>query len=726
MVEDGFDPARVRHFETLLTLCNGYAGLRGSPEMTPLLGEPGTYIAGVYEPTGEHAHEIVNLPLWLGVAANMDGFDFDLRSGQVLEYRRTLDMKQGLLLTRIVWRDGAKRTTRWQSTRLLHARHKHLGLIWGTVTALDYSGTLRLGGTLDAWATRHGSESGRSHFGAVSVGRLAGGGIALDVTLRETRVRVAEASRLVAPARAKRSVQLDDDRACESVTVPMAKGRPVAFEKRAVFYTSRDVADAPAAAEAELTRLSKQSVRALVRSHTAAWANTWEAADVRIEGDPRAQRALRFSIFHLASLANPDDDRVSIGAKGLHGNGYRGMVFWDTELYMLPFFVHTRPAAAKALLAYRHHLLPDARVNAAKLGFAGARPPWTSSRTARENAWLGWQEHLGADIAYAVDQYVRATGDRDFYLRQGAELIIDTAAYWHSRVEFDEARGRYVLRDLAGPDEIHTHIDNNAFTNYLVRWHLRRAVAAVVDLDKAGLWDAMRRRLGLSAADVAEWGEISDRMFENFDARRGFHQQFDGYFRLPERKIDRAMTKMQYTGPVQASFRPTRVAQQADTVMLYYLFVDAFPAAVRRAGFRYYEPRCSHTSTLSRCIYAAVAARAGLTQEAYRLFLESLETDIGPTAECDSGIHAACLGGNWQAAVMGFGGFTVRNGRPAFEPRLPGRWKKLAFSLRWRGKSLSVEISRRAIRLRTRAGTLAVEAGGHVHRIGPRSKTIAI
>jgi kojibiose phosphorylase len=710
MTEDAFDGRRLPHYETLFTLANGYAGVRGSLPMSPLLGDPGCYVAGVYEYRGEHATELVNLPCWLPLDAYLDGFTLDLKKGEVLDYQRTLDMRRGLLLTDILWRDDAKRTWRFTSTRLMHQTEKHLGLEWGTITVLDAGGQVHLRSRLDAWAVKHGSLSGQICYDDCTVHDLGEAGIGLQVTTCHTGITVAEASRVYTPGTCSRTVLLDGDRVVEQLVVPLAAGVPIPFTKYTTLFTSRDGAAPLEAAAAELQRLAARPVEELVAEHVQAWAAIWERLDIRIEGDDRLQRAIRFNLFHLASIAQPADERVSLGAKGLHGNGYQGQVYWDTEIYMLPPFVYTQPEIARTLLMYRYHLLPDATENAKAMQVAGVRFPWHSSLTGREHGWWGWQEHLNPDIAYAVDQYVQATGDEAFFLDYGAELIIATAAYWPSRVTQDPEKG-FVLCNTCGPDEIHTGINNNAYTNYLIRWHLRRAADAIADLQAAGRWTAVRDRYALTDADPAHWRAIADGLYLPRLAA-GFFNQFDGHDRLPERAIDRTMTKMQYVGPVQGSFKPTKVAQQADTVLLYALFPHDFPAAEQQAAYAYYEPRCSHTSTLSRCSYARVAAQCGLTAEAYRQFLLSAETDFGPTAECDSGIHAACLGGNWQVVIMGFAGFSVPDGVPTLAPQLPTAWTRMGFTLVWRGTTVQVAITPQRIDLRTTAGACTLRVNG--------------
>ncbi len=719
MTEDGFRPGLLAHYESIFALANGYMGVRASLETNPVLGDPGFYVAGVFDNAGGHVHEIVNLPSWVGIGLNVDGFPVDLRKGTMLEYRRTLDMKQGILFTHIVWRDAGLHTTRFALARLVHQAEKHVALQWGTITPLDYDATVRFSGGIDAWAVKYASSSGAARLTDIATRDLGGDGVLLATSTRQTGLRLAVAARLSVDGQEQRQAQAGEDRVSESVVARVCRGVPLALEKRVVVCTSREGPDPEARATVLLKGLATRPLLDVIGAHTDAWARLWADADIRIKGDPRAQVALRFNLFHLASLAAPWDEGVSIGAKGLHGNGYAGLYFWDTEIYMLPFYAHTRPAAARALLAYRHRFLNDARQNAEVLGRSGAYYPWNSSLTGRERSMKGWQEHVGSDIAYGIDWYARATGDEDFLLGPGAEIVLETARYWQSRVEKDDQKG-YVITGLMGPDEIHGRIANNRYTNGLVKWHLHRAVQLVAELRDADRWTDLAAKLGLSDSEVQSWSEIEERIYLPVDAVRNLHEQFDGYFQLPEKAIDRSLSRMQYTGPVQHSFQPTKVAQQADTVLMYWMFTDTFPEPMRRAAYRYYEPRCSHTSSLSRCIYAAVAAQAGLVEEAYRQFLLSAEADIAPglEMESESGIHVACMGGTWLAAMTGFGGVWPRGDVLHLAPRLPAHWTSLAFPLAWRGSVLEVEVRPGAVRLRARSGGAEVEVDGKRLSVG--------
>jgi trehalose/maltose hydrolase-like predicted phosphorylase len=271
-------------------------------------------------------------------------------------------------------------------------------------------------------------------------------------------------------------------------------------------------------------------------------------------------------------------------------------------------------------------------------------------------------------------------------------------------------------------------VNNNAFTNHLVRWHLRAAATLAADLKAAGRWAALQAALDLTDDEIARWVAIADTMYDGFLPELGFHEQFEGHRLLPERAIDRSLSRMAYTGPVQHSFKPTKVAQQADTVLMYWMFFEDYAPDVMRKAYEYYEPRCSHTSSLSRCIYSALAARLGMGDEAYRQFLLSAENDITPgkEMESESGVHAACMGGTWLAVVTGFAGVWVRRGRLELDPHLPAAWKSLRLTLAWRGSALELTVFPDRVRLRTRGGTIPVTVRGREVAATPAPMEVAL
>ena len=400
---------------------------------------------------------------------------------------------------------------------------------------------------------------------------------------------------------------------------------------------------------------------------------------------------MRFAIYHLNSAANPADERVSIGARALTGDDYHGHVFWDTEIFLLPFYILTWPEAARALLMYRFHTLDGARAKAARMGWRGALYAWESADTGAEttpeqvigpdrqviDVLCGKQEqHISADVAYAVWQYWQATGDEGFLRDAGAEILLETGRFWASRAQ-PEADGYRHIRGVIGPDEYHEHIDDNAFTNVMARWNIRRAldVAALLRERWPECWASLSSRLGLDDAELKQWLNVAETMATGLDPETGLFEQFAGYFALEE--IDLA----DYAGrsvPMDVVLgrertQRSQVVKQADVVALLGLLPEEFAGDTGAANFRYYEPRCSHGSSLSPAMHGLVAARLGYSEMALRYFRQTAAIDLADThVAIDGGVHIAALGGVWLMAVFGFAGLSLRERRHGDRPATAG------------------------------------------------------
>jgi trehalose/maltose hydrolase-like predicted phosphorylase len=451
--------------------------------------------------------------------------------------------------------------------------------------------------------------------------------------------------------------------------------------------------------------------RGVLAEHETAWASRWQRSDVEIDGDDAAQQALRFAIYHLNSAANPADELVSIGARALTGDDYHGHVFWDTEIYLLPFYILTWPEAARALLMYRFRTLDAARAKSARMGWRGALYAWESADSGAETTpeqvigadrqvidiLSGKEEqHISADVAYAVWQYWQATRDETFLRDAGAEILLETGRFWASRA-LPEADGYRHIRDVIGPDEYHEHVDDNAFTNVMARWNIRRAidVAALVRERWPEYWKSLSNRLRLDDAELNQWAKAADTIATGLDPNTGLFEQFAGYFGLEE--IDLA----DYAGrsvPMDVVLgrertQGSQVIKQADVVALLGLLPDEFVGETGTANFQYYEPRCGHGSSLSRAMHGFVAARLGHSEMALRYFRQTAAIDLADThVAIDGGIHVAALGGVWLTAVFGFAGLSVRNDSVAIDPRLPAAWSSLGFGFQWRGRRLTIRI----------------------------------
>lgn len=493
-------------------------------------------------------------------------------------------------------------------------------------------------------------------------------------------------------------------------------GETFSAEKTVVTYTSRDVADPAKAAQAKLSTIPDPGWDALMNDSQAAWQREWQASDVVIEGDDEVQLAVRFNLYQLLIAAPRQDERVSIGAKTLSGFGYRGHTFWDTEMFMLPFFTFTRPQIARNLLSYRWHTLAGARRKANANRYAGAQYAWESAATGDEvtpawvphyidpkvlvRIWTGDIEiHVSADIAYAIDQYWRVSGDDAFLLERGLEIILETAKFWASRAEWNEQRGLFEFKDVIGPDEYHDHVDNNAYTNYLARWHLLKALELLewVEADHPETAASLAARLNISAAERTRWSQVADNIFLPGDASTGLIEQFEGYFRREDVDLqgyadrDESMQSLLGIEGVNA----TQVIKQPDVLMLQSLLPELFAQQSLEINYSYYNARTDHSygSSLGPAIQAIIACRLGRVDEAYEHFTRAVFADINDVrGNCGDGIHGASAGGVWQALVFGFAGLRLTGNAWSIEPVLPDHWRRLAFKFCYRGEIREVDI----------------------------------
>ena len=423
-----------------------------------------------------------------------------------------------------------------------------------------------------------------------------------------------------------------------------------------------------------------------------------------IDGDPDVQRAIRFNISQLLIAAPRHDNRVSIGAKTLSGFGYRGHSFWDTEIFMLPFFTYTRPEIARNLLSYRFHNLAGARKKAQVNGYHGAQYPWESAgegeevtptwvpdpadRTKLIRIWTGDIEiHISADIAFAAWQYWLASGDEAFLLERGAEILLETARFWSARVEWNAGRERFEINDIVGPDEYHDHVNNNAYTNALARWNLGMALKVAAWLKEAhpGAWRTLSDRLGLKEEEFIRWQQVIERIYLPFDPQTRLIEQFEGFFE--RRPVDLAALEPR-TLSMQAiegieGINETQVLKQADVLMLMYLLPELYDEDTVKSNFDYYDARTDHTfgSSLGPSIAAIMACRVG-HPSAYEQFMRAARADLYDVrSNAGDGIHGASAGGLWQAVVFGFAGLERTASGWQARPRLPAHWKRLAFRI---------------------------------------------
>jgi kojibiose phosphorylase len=725
IVEDGFTAALANTYETLFTTGNGYLGTRSSLQESHEGSLPGTFLRGVFDHHDSAVIDLVKAPDWLTLAVVVNGIRLDATSVSVVHHRRILDMREGAVFRDTVFEDCEGRRTRFETVHFASRADQHLCCLQARITPENHTASVTVRSGIDGtgynldrrpiytepppddpqmkwhkWAkSKHLEEVAREQLPD---------GIYLETRTIDTGITIGYAALTTVSPAAESGVEQRYKYVEQVSRAQMAAGDTLTAEKLVAVYTSRDVAAAsvrPACMD-ELRRHTAAGFVTCRERNRAAWQAKWADSDVTIDRDPDATRAVRFNICHLLIAANESDPRVNIGANGLSGERYRGHAFWDTEVFMLPFFIYTQPETARALLLYRYHTLDGARRNARDGGFRGARYAWESADTGVETTpkwtwdgahriWMGEEEiHVTAAVAYGLTAYVAATGDNALMTDYGAEILFETSRFWADRLEA-MPDGRYALSRVVGPDEFHEHIDNSAYTNYLVRWHLQQAAHVYADLavTHPGELASLSERIGLKPDEVEEWLKRAEQMRLPAQNDNGVIEQFDGYFGLESLPVTHDDNDMPMYPPGYHHYNlaGTKLVKQADVVMLTYVLPDEFPDDVKRANYNYYEPLTLHKSSLSTAIHSIMGIEVGDPRRAVQYFRRAAFVDLvdnqGNTQE---GIHIASAGGTWQMMVCGFGGFRVRNGQMTFKPWLPPDWNAVRFRLKWHGNTVSV------------------------------------
>jgi alpha,alpha-trehalase len=756
---EGFKPEQQGLREALCTLGNGYFATRGArPEAVgDHVHYPGTYLAGGYnllrtEIAGRmiENEDLVNFPNWLPFAFRINGEGwFNLLNVEILFYRQALEMKQGVLVDTIRFRDRKGRITMLRSRRLVHMRDHHHAALEITLQAENWSGPTEFRTALDGRVVNAGVERYRNlsnrHLVPVDQRALDDETIYLKVRTSQSELFMAETARTRiyregVPLALKRTVLTEPGYIGQQFTVEVIPGQDLVIEKVVSLFTSGDQAIAECGQAAGLSIRRAAGFEELFKSHRLAWKQLWRLFDIEIELDDRAETEetamiLRLHVFHLlqtASMITMDLD-VGIPARGWHGEAYRGHIFWD-EMFIFPLLNFRVPEITRALMKYRFHRLNEARAAAAEAGYHGAMYPWQSGSSGREESqelhlnpqsgnWLPdnsrLQRHVNATIAYNIWQYYQATSDMEFLSFYGAEMILEIARFWASIATYNPEQDRYEILGVMGPDEYHDHypdadepgLNNNSYTNIMAVWVLCCAMN-VLDVLAADRRQEICERLDLKEEEIRHWGVVSSRMRVVFQ-EEGIISQFEGYDRLKQfdwegyaakygniHRLDRIL-EAENDSPNQY-----QASKQADVLMLFYLFSsEELRRLFTRLGYEflyetiprnvdYYLKRTSHGSTLSRVVHSWVLARSDRVRS-WRLFTEALRADLqdvqgGTTPE---GIHLGAMAGTVDLIKRAYTGIELRDETLWFNPNLPEELNCLRMHIRYRGHSLEIHVT---------------------------------
>ncbi|MFP4364187.1 MAG: glycoside hydrolase family 65 protein [Spirochaetia bacterium] len=750
--ETEFHPEYQGKFETIFSLANGYMGTRSVTE-EPYAGQTrGTYIAGLFDEFPGEVTELPNLPDWTGMELYLQEEKMDLLSGSAQEYSRRIDLRNAQLVRDFIWTSPKGNKTKFIFKRFLSLSNLHAANMKVEIIPLNYSGKITLVSGINGQVTN----SGVQHLLDSRVRQYSEETITLSTKTQESGVCITEAASFAFSQNGKffvpdYTMKIDRRYIAFQFEFDCLQGEPLSCEKYVVIYTERDPefseGTSPEQVEekalADLKEIKTQGYDAQFSEHVSVWQKAWERMDIKLDGPDFDQLGIRFSLYHMYQMTPFHDDRISIAAKGLAGEGYKGHVFWDAEIFNIPFHMYVFPEMARKLLTYRYHCIEGAKQKARANGYSGAMFPWESAATGEETTPMWWsvdlktgepiriwtgekEQHITADVVYSMWQYFQITGDTDFYENIFLEILFETSRFWVDRLEYNSKNDVYEINGVIGPDEYGENINNNGYTNFLVRWQLRKAADTVNYLKSANpeLWDRVSAKIRYNEEESSLWASHADKLVFTIDPETKIISQYDGFSMQPEIDVT------PFRGEVNSILKRygweevvhSQVVKQADVVMLLYLMEKEFSREIRENNYNYYESRTVHDSSLSPAMHAIVSSRLGKTDQAYDYFQSSLEIDFGKKMNSsNSGIHAASLGGNWQAVVNGFAGVRVSEaGALSVNPHLPQQWNSLEFTMTFREFLLQVKISTtrmNIIRIDTIPDVLVLYSGGDEHHI---------
>jgi alpha,alpha-trehalase len=779
---EGYDPHNEKLREALCTVGNGYFATRGAaPESKAgQIHYPGMYAAGVFNrledviagTTTDH-ESLVNLPNWLPLTFRIDGGDwFDVDAVELLSYQQVLDIRSAVLTRELRFHDDAGRTTSVTQHRFVAMNQAHVAALETTILAEDWSGTIEVRSTLDAnvgnCLVERYRELASTHLRSLTKAALSPNSVLMTVETTQSQIPVALAARTTVwrdgqPAPATYRLVDEEFEAGHEIFTDLVAGQSVSVEKVITVVTGRDVATSEPGAGAE-RRLGRQGRFAEIRdAHTLTWAHLWERLSIEFDDHADELRILRLHLLHLLQTVsyNSEDLDIGVPARGLHGEAYRGHIFWD-ELFIFPVLNLRLPTITRSLLRYRYRRLLEARRAAKLAGYSGAMFPWQSGSDGREespelhlNPRSGrWNpdpshraHHIGIAVAYNVWQFYQVTGDLAYLIDYGTEMLAEIARFWVSRATYDEERDRYSINGVIGPDEFHSGypdrpfegIDNNAYTNVMAVWVILRAVEALELMPLPNRLD-LRERLGLTDAELKRWDHISRRMFVPF--HDGVISQFEDYDKLAE--LDWDAYRNRY-GNIQRLDRILeaendavnryKASKQADALMLLYLLSsDELREVLDRLDYSfgpeqipkmvdYYMARTSHGSTLSGVVHTWVLARAN-RDRAMEFFEQVLKSDVadiqgGTTSE---GIHLAAMAGSVDLVQRCFTGLETRGDRMVLSPNWPESLGALGFPIHYRGHHVHVRVSGKGAEVSADprdVPPVVIECRGRVEELAP-------
>jgi len=747
IIEEGFHPEMQEASESIFSLGNGRMGQRANFEES-YSGESlqGTYLAGVYYPDKtrvgwwkngypEYFAKVLNAPNWIGIDIEIDGQVLDLHQWKPLAFRRELNMRQGYL-ERSFSLDVGGKSLHVEVRRFLSMRRDEIGAIRYMIHSEDFSGKLSFTPYIDGDVENRDSNYNEK-FWDMDLAQATKGVAHLRARTRKSAFvshmcmgyTLKKGDKELGP---EPEVIQRSNYVANSVSASIAPGEDLSLYK---YVSVLSCQNHPKEGMDEKGRSLMEAAKhdgfdALFEEHVAIWESNWAHSDIIIEGDTAAQQAIRFNIFQLNQTYTGKDERLNIGPKGFTGEKYGGSTYWDTEAYMLPFYLSTAPQeVSRNLLVYRYKHLEKAIENAKKLGFgkgAALYPMVTMNGEECHNEWeITFEEiHRNGAIAFAIYNYIRYSGDSDYLAEHGLEVLIAISRFWRQRVNWSDVKGRYVMLGVTGPNEYENNVNNNWYTNKMASWTLQYTLEALehVMSTNPGRFAEITEAVDFQfKEETSRWKDVIENLHFPYDEQKKVFLQQDGFM---DKKQMMVTDLNPGERPINQHWSWDRILRsvfikQADVLQGMFTFEDEYDLETLRRNFEFYEPRTVHESSLSPCVHSILASRLGMKEKAYEMYLRTSRLDLDDyNHEVDEGLHITSMGGTWMSVVNGFGGMRIREGLLSFDPVLPEQWDSLSFKILYRGSTLSILIEKDSLRVQNLNGhSLELFLGGSKHAL---------
>ena len=721
IIEKGFKPKNVESSESIFSLGNGAMGQRANFEET-YTGNTfqGSYIAGVYYPDKtrvgwwkngypEYFAKVLNAPNWIGINVVVNDVVLDLNTCKsISDFRRELNMKEGWLSRSFKATLSNDVQVSVESLRFLSISQDEIGAIRYQVTPLNCSAEISFDPFLDGNITNQDKNWDDQFWEILSISSENSNAFIEAETLK-TRFKTCtfmhhQCALNGKPVAISFSEQKTNSRIGHTYLMHVDQGSTFSIEKIGGYISDRKNDDVLKSAATAIQMASKKGFDTLLEEQIQAWAKIWQMADITIEGDVKAQQAIRFNIFQLNQTYLGTDPLLNIGPKGFTGEKYGGSTYWDTEAYCLPFYMATKSQnVAKSLLEYRFHHLEKAIENAEKLGFnsgAALYPMVTMNGEECHNEWeITFEEiHRNGAIAFAIYNYQRYTADKSYTYSKGIFVLIAITRFWYQRFNFSEQKQKFVMLGVTGPNEYENNVNNNFYTNYIAKWCMEFTLDTLERI-KATNIEAYRKILTktkLKQQEIELIKSMSKSIYLPYSKEHGVYLQQDGFL---DKNLTPASELSANERPINQHWSWDRILRspyikQADTLQTFYFFEDAFTIEELEKHFDFYEPLTVHESSLSPCLHSIQAAKLGRMNQAYEFYLQTSRLDLDDyNHEVHEGLHITSMAGTWMSIVEGFGGMRVKNNQLHFSPQIPKQWQSYSFKVNFIGTILKVIVN---------------------------------